>query len=119
MLLVDDEPLVLKIFASSLIGHKYLVREALNGADALDVLARAWFDVVVADVRMQPVDGFELLARTRELEPSIPVVLVSGHLDSAASARAHDLGAFAYLAKPVPLEALLATVRWAVALRRR
>jgi len=118
VLLVDDEPLVLKVFGRSLVRNKYLVREALTGGHALELLSGQWFDVVVADVRMHPMDGFELLARTRELDVSIPVILVSGFPDVGAPARARELGAFAYIAKPVLLEVLRATVRSAVERRR-
>jgi len=118
ILLVDDDPTVLQALTRILLRNRYLVREATNGRDALESLSNQWFDAVVADVRMHPVDGFEILQRAREFDASLPVILMSGYPDPDASTRAHDAGAFRYLTKPIPLRNLLETAAAAVELRR-
>jgi len=66
--------------------------------------------VVLSDVMMPDINGLQLLRRLRERDPTLPVVLMSAVPTEEVARQAHKLGAFAYLAKPVTLELLGATV---------
>jgi EAL domain-containing protein (putative c-di-GMP-specific phosphodiesterase class I)/ActR/RegA family two-component response regulator len=104
VLLVDDEPAVLRITKRRLERLGYSVTACASGALALECMATASFDVVVSDVHMAGMDGLRLLRLVRERDLDLPVVLVTGnpHVDSASAAV--EYGAFQYLMKPVGTE---------------
>jgi DNA-binding NtrC family response regulator len=118
VLYVDDQPELRRLFRRNLTRAGHVVVEAPNACAALDLVQQLSFDVVVSDVRMPDMSGIELLQALAELEPDLPVVLTSGSPDVVAPLEASDLGAFAYLVKPVSLEAMRETVGQAVDLRR-
>lgn len=97
-------------------GHD--VVEAWNGRYAVELAHSSNFDVVISDVRMPDLSGIELLKALYELDPDLPVVLVSGSPDIATAQEAVEYGAFAYLMKPVPFEAMHETATRAITLRR-
>jgi serine/threonine protein kinase len=82
------------------------------------VVPEGEFDVVVSDVRMPDMDGVELLASIRDRDGDLPVLLMSGDPDLDTAMKAVKFGAFEYLAKPVPLSGLEASVAKALELRR-
>lgn len=118
VLYVDDQPELRRLFRRNLTRAGHLVVEAPNARAALDLVQQLSFDVVVSDVRMPDMSGIELLEALAELEPDLPVVLTSGSPDVVAPLKACDLGAHAYLVKPVSFEAMRETVAQAVELRR-
>jgi two-component system, chemotaxis family, chemotaxis protein CheY len=118
VLLVDDQPELRRLIRRSLHRAGYVVVEAWNGRVAVELAQQLHFDVVISDVRMPDVTGIELLATLRELDPDLPVVLTSGSPDPLTSLASRDLGAFAYLVKPVPFDTIRATARRAIELRR-
>jgi len=118
VLLVDDQPELRRLVRRALIKAGYTVVEAWNGRVAVELAQQLRFDVVISDVRMPDMSGFELLEALQELDPELPVVLTSGSLDGHDSpAEAHSV-AFAFLAKPVPLETMCSTATRAVERRR-
>ena len=74
--------------------------------------------VVVSDIRMEGMDGLELFARIRAIDPEIPVILISGHADIPMAVQALQDGAFDFLTKPFPLERLVGAVGQALETRR-
>lgn len=118
VLYVDDQPELRRLFRRNLTRAGHVVVEAPNASVALDLVQQLSFDVVVSDVRMPDMSGIELLHALAELEPDLPVVLTSGSPDVVAPLAAADLGAFAYLVKPVAFDAMRETVDQAVNLRR-
>lgn len=118
VLYVDDQPELRRLFRRNLGRAGHVVVEAPNARTALDLVQQLSFDVVVSDVRMPDMSGVELLQALAELEPDLPVVLTSGSPDVVAPLEASDLGAYAYLVKPVSFEAMRETVARAVDLRR-
>lgn len=92
---------------------EHTVREAASVDEALRLIAEQEFDVVLSDVYM-PGNGLELLRRVRRLSPSSSVVLLTGFDRPADEALAMDLGAFAYLRKPISLRELRLTIRGAL-----
>jgi two-component system, chemotaxis family, chemotaxis protein CheY len=118
VLLVDDQPELRRLIRRSLHRAGYLVVEAWNGRVAIELAQRGEFDVVISDVRMPDVSGIELLSTLRDLDPDLPVVLTSGSPDPLTSLESSDLGAFAYLVKPVSFDTMRDTARRAVELRR-
>jgi DNA-binding NtrC family response regulator len=118
VLLVDDQPELRRLFRRSLNRAGYVVVEAWNGRVAVQLAQQVLFDVVISDVRMPDMSGIELLRALNEQDPDLPVVLTSGSPDPVTSLEGSDLGAFAYLVKPVPFEIMRETARRAIDLRR-
>mgnify|MGYP001599619557 CR=1 FL=1 len=101
MLIVDDEPSVLRMTRRVLEQRGYRVVACSTGQEALEQLGRETFDVMVSDVQMPGTDGLALLRAVRSRDLDIPVVLVTGNPDVASAAAAIEYGAFRYLIKPV------------------
>ena len=111
MLVVDDDPDILDALSEILEVEGYEVQRARNGREALQRLERGLPDLVLLDVMMPVMDGWEF---ARSLSPAArpPIIVLSA--DRNVSSRARELGAVEWLAKPFELSQLLAAVRRAV-----
>lgn len=110
VLVVDDEQGILVYVGANLRQQGYEVLTARNGQEALDTAALKQPDLIVLDLAMPVMDGFQALQRLREWT-QVPVIVLSAHADQADKVRALDLGADDYLTKPFGVEELLARVR--------
>jgi DNA-binding NtrC family response regulator len=106
ILVVDDHPEMAEMIADDLSDRGYVAVALSSGREAVRRLTEERFDAVVTDLRMPEVDGLALLRASRELDPSRPVIMMTAHgaIDTAVEATAE--GAFHYLLKPFPLDAL-------------
>ena len=104
LLIVDDEKVALKNLEHVMRKEGYEVTATQSGANALAYLEKQSFDVVLTDLRMEKVDGMQILKKVREACPDTQVVLITGFatLESAVEAMKH--GAFYYIAKPFRLD---------------
>lgn len=84
ILVVDDEPAILETSATILKKKGYEVRTAIDGFTALAELRRSLPDVIISDLRMPNMSGFELLSVVRRRFPHIPVIAISGEFNSTA-----------------------------------
>lgn len=110
ILLVDDEPTVLDILRLTLEQNGFVCCTATNGLEALRNLHHRLPNIIISDLRMPGMSGFELLAIIRLDFPSIPVIVVSG--EPVENARALGLPMNAYLQKGAyTSEELIATIR--------
>jgi two-component system KDP operon response regulator KdpE len=116
VLVVDDEPALLRTVAIMLRSRGYEVTTAVDGAGGLRAAGEAHPDLVVLDLGLPDLDGVEVVRRLRAWTP-VPVLVLSGRLDSRAKVAALDAGADDYVTKPFDVEELLARVR-AVTRRR-
>jgi two-component system chemotaxis response regulator CheY len=108
ILIVDDDEAILEFMGEALNDEGYEVTTALNGAEGLAVAARLPPDLVLLDMRMPLMDGWEFAKKYRETPgPHAAIVVITAARDAAASA--HQIGAQGYLAKPFSLDALLET----------
>jgi EAL domain-containing protein (putative c-di-GMP-specific phosphodiesterase class I) len=119
ILLVDDEPALPRTIARILRRAGHEVEIACNGRIALERLRSGSFDAVFSDISMPEMSGTDLLASARDLDPTLPVVLMTARptMDSAIAAVAR--GAMRYLVKPVGAETLTECAEEAVRLRRQ
>ncbi len=117
ILIVDDEDAILTVLRSSLkkLGADYNVVTASDGNQALALLGKRPFDLVVTDYRMAGMDGLELLGRIRALRPEARVVLMTGYGNRVLEAESKRLNAFRYLTKPLELDTFRQVVKEAVA----
>ena len=115
ILIVDDEPVVLRALRVALEAQDYAVAAVLTGEDALARITNGAFDLVLLDLGLPGVDGFEVIRRVRVLLPTLPIIVLSAQGEDAVKVEALDLGADDYVSKPFSVRELLARVR--VALR--
>ena len=111
LLIVDDEKIAMKNLEHAMKKEGHEVTASQSGANALALLEKQSFDVVLTELRMEKVDGMQILKRCRENHPDTEVVLVTGHATLANAVEAMKHGAFHYLAKPYRLEDLARTLR--------
>jgi two-component system KDP operon response regulator KdpE len=113
VLLVDDEPQLLRALGINLRARGYQVHTAATGAEALRVAARHRPDAVVLDLGLPDLDGVEVIAGLRGWT-TVPVVVLSARRELADKVEALDAGADDYLIKPFAIDELLARLRAAV-----
>ncbi len=118
VVLVDDDPHLRKALSQTLdlAGIKAVGLADARGLAAM--LPPDWPGVVVSDIRMPGIDGLELQQRLHALDSELPVLLITGHGDIQLAVQAMRAGAYDFLEKPFPSEALLDSVRRALALRK-
>ncbi len=110
VLVVDDEPMVREVVAAYLEREGYRVVEAADGAAALDVLAAGMPDLVVLDLMLPHVDGYEVMRRLRRTA-DVPVILLTARSEEPDRVLGLELGADDYLVKPFSPRELAARVR--------
>lgn len=110
LLVVDDDPAVLRLTQRLLERRGYRVAVASGGDEALQRLACETFDCMISDVQMPGINGLRLLRAVRDRDLDLPVVLVTGNPDVETAAAAVEYGAFHYLIKPVAGDQLDATI---------
>ena len=114
ILVVDDEPPIRRLLRTSLATQGYEVIEAEDGPSALERLRRNDINVLVLDLGLPQMDGFEIIRQLRDSGSAIPIVVLSARADEAGKVRALDMGADDYVTKPFGMEELLARIRAAV-----
>jgi CheY-like chemotaxis protein len=109
VLVVDDDAQVREVVRANLELEGYTVREAANAEEGLAALEEEAPDLILLDVMMPQVDGWEMLRRVQERHGigAIPVVMFSGKLDEASLAEAADRGAQGFIGKPFDLRSLI------------
>lgn len=110
VLVVDDEPQIRRALRTALLGHGYEVDTAEDGDAALTLLASRPPDLMVLDLVMPGVDGFEVLRQTRTWS-QLPIIVLSARGQERDKVEALDLGADDYLTKPFGMAELLARLR--------
>jgi len=118
ILIAEDDDLTLELLATVLRRENYEVVTVTDGREALDRLAQGPFDLVLSDVQMARASGLEVLAAVTRQFPDTPVILITAYAEPGAAMDAIASGAADYLAKPVDVVALRATVAGAMERRR-
>ena len=115
ILVTDDEKSIRNTLCEILEYEEYSVTEAANGAEALELLERESFDLVLLDIKMPGMDGMEILEQIMEQQYPPNVIMLSGHGTVETAVKATQLGAYDFLEKPPDLNRLLISVRNALA----
>jgi two-component system response regulator HydG len=111
ILLADDETGILDSLSILFRGEGYEVLVAPGGKEAIGLLEGEGPDLVVTDIRMPGISGLEVLARAREVDPEVPVILMTAQASLQSAVRAVNEGAYYYLQKPFANDELLAICR--------
>jgi two-component system KDP operon response regulator KdpE len=117
VLVVDDEAAIRRFLRTSLTAQGYQVTEAENGTAALEGLRRGAIDILVLDLGLPDINGFDIIERLRGQGSTLPIVVLSSRTDETGKVKALDLGADDYVTKPFGIDELLARIR--AALRHR
>jgi len=114
VLVVDDDRDICETLRDILEIERYKVTTVGDGYGAIDLVARQPFDVVLLDIKMPGIDGFETHRRIRQITAELPVILVSAFAVGEAIQAALNDGVFAAMKKPVPIARLLETIEAAL-----
>ncbi len=114
VLLVDDEAGFLDVLAKRLGKRGLVVTSAISGTKAIQTLREHDFDVSILDLKLEDMDGIEVLEIFKKMVPDMPVIMLTGHGSEQAAREGLAHGAFDYLLKPCDLDDLIAKVHQAV-----
>jgi DNA-binding NtrC family response regulator len=114
ILIVEDEDVARKNLSHILRKEGYAIVESNNGARALELLGQREFDLILTDLKMEKVDGMEVLKKSRDLWPLTEVVMITGYATVRSAVKAMQEGAYYYIAKPYKIEEIRRIVREAV-----
>jgi two-component system, OmpR family, response regulator CpxR len=106
VLLVDDEQEFVQTLSERLLFRNMGTAVAHDGSSALEMLIDDEPDVLVLDLKMPGIDGIEVLRRVKKIRPAVEVIILTGHGSEIDRKTCLDLGAFAYLQKPVDIDLL-------------
>ncbi len=111
ILIIDDERAIRSTLREILEYEDYQVEDIDNGQDGLELITKNDYDLVLCDIKMNRMDGMEVLTEGLALKPDLPFIMISGHGTVETAVEASRKGAFDFISKPPDLNRLLITVR--------
>lgn len=111
ILIIDDERAIRKTLGEILSFEGYKLEEAADGEEGLKRFREKNFDVVLCDIKMPKLDGIEFLQKAAEINPDVPIIMISGHGNIETAVEAVKKGAYDFIQKPPDLNRLLITIR--------
>jgi DNA-binding NtrC family response regulator len=118
LLVIDDEQIALKNLSHILKGEGYAVTASQSGGQALEVLKEQEFDLILTDLKMEKVDGMDILRFARETRPETEVIMITGYATVDSAIAAMKSGAYHYIAKPYKIDEVRKVVKEALEKRR-
>ena len=110
ILIVDDEPSILRFVGAGLRAEGFEITEAADGEQAVQAVEESSPDLVLLDIRMPKMDGFEVCRRVRE-SSHVPIIMLSALSDPMDKVKSLNMGADDYLVKPFGINELLARIK--------
>lgn len=114
ILLVDDEANVIKVFSDVLRNENYIVKGVDNGPEAIKAIEKETFDLALVDLRMQGMDGIEVLENIKKIKPHLPVIIYTGYGSVTTAVESMRKRAADYLNKPFSPEELKSSIKKAL-----
>ncbi len=111
ILIIDDEKAIRKTLSEILSFEGYKIDEATDGEEGLRKFREKTYDVVLSDIKMPKIDGIEFLQKAVEINPDVPIIMISGHGNIETAVEAVKKGAYDFIQKPPDLNRLLITIR--------
>jgi DNA-binding NtrC family response regulator len=119
LILIDDEVGFTTVMAKRLNRRGLDVTSAFSGSEAIQAMRKAEFDVAVLDLKMEDMDGIEVLKIFKKMDPGMPVIMLTGHGSEKSAGEGMEYGAYDYLFKPFEFEELLERIQAAVSSRKK
>jgi len=118
LLIIEDEKSMREVLRILLEGEGHEVHAAINGLDGLGLLQKDIFDLVITDIKMPDMDGFEVLKKAREVSPETLVIMITAFGTTEAAVDAMKQGAYDYIQKPFKMDEMRLVVKNALHRRR-
>ena len=119
ILVVDDEVLIQTLLTEILTAEGYKTTTAGDGQEAVDLLERASFDLIITDLIMPRLDGVQVLRAAKRADPDYPVIMITGYPSADGVRKMIRLGAADYVVKPFNVDLVKVTVAKVLELRRQ
>lgn len=110
VLIVDDDPMIVKLVKTNLTAHNYVITVAVNGKEALKAVELESPDLILLDIRMPEMNGFEVCSRLREWS-TVPIVMLTARGDEIDRIKCLEMGADDYISKPFGVNEMVARVK--------
>jgi len=110
ILVTDDDLNTLKTLSANLEDMGYRVATATKGQEALELIRKRGFNIIIADIKLPDISGLEILETAKELNPETAVIMITGHASLETAVNAINEGAYAYILKPVAMSELETTI---------
>ena len=117
ILVVDDEPVIRVGLTRTLEGLAFVVDTANNGHTAIEMLQQKEYDLIITDLKMPGMSGFEVLGAVKSLQPDVPVIMITGFATVETAVEAMKSGAVDYIVKPFTPDQILEKVNRALSQR--
>jgi DNA-binding NtrC family response regulator len=111
LLLVDDEQGYVNVLVKRMAKRKIEATAAYSGTEAIQLLRGKSFDAAVLDLKMEDMDGIEVLKIFKKMDPQMPVIMLTGHGSETAARDGIAFGAYDYLTKPCDLDELIQKIK--------
>jgi len=115
VLIIDDDPTFLMMLKNFLSKKDFIARTGITASDALHILKRESFDIILLDFKLPDKNGIELLHEIKKLNYTAPIILMTSYADIKMAVQAIKLGAYDYVSKPVNTDELLNIIQQALA----
>lgn len=119
VLLVDDEKSFVDVLAKRMNHRGFHVTTSNTGDDAVQILRKNDFDMVVLDLKMEGMDGIEVLKIFKKMVPDLPIIMLTGHGSRIAAEDGKKYGVLDYIAKPYDFDSLVQKIQAALNGRQR
>jgi two-component system nitrogen regulation response regulator NtrX len=111
ILIIDDEKSIRKTLSEILTFEGYKLDEAADGEEGLRKFREKTYDVILCDIKMPKIDGLDFLQKAVEINPDVPIIMISGHGNIETAVEAVKKGAYDFIQKPPDLNRMLITIR--------
>jgi DNA-binding NtrC family response regulator len=119
LILIDDEVGFTTVMAKRLTRRGLEVTSAFSGLEAIRAMRKSEFDVAVLDLKMEDMDGIEVLKIFKKMDPDMPVIMLTGHGSEKSASEGMEYGAYDYLFKPFEFEELIEKIHAAVSSKKK
>jgi DNA-binding NtrC family response regulator len=119
LILIDDEVGFTTVMAKRLTRRGLEVTSAFSGLEAIRAMRKSEFDVAVLDLKMEDMDGIEVLKIFKKMDPDMPVIMLTGHGSEKSAGEGIQYGAYDYLFKPFEFEELIEKIHAAVSSKKK
>jgi CheY-like chemotaxis protein len=110
ILVIDDDVKILNVIKNQLKNEQYHLEMINDPIRALQSIFQNEFDLIILDIKMEPINGFEILKRVKENRPGLPIIILSAYNDDQTKSSADKLGSNNYLVKPVRKKDLISAI---------